>query len=487
MWFDQEALLNKKRHLDSILQTPERVKDIVRSHVSDSFDLILLPRVWEPGGGSTLFRCNTRNINFFLKVKHRSVYIESHLESEKNFIRKPSLQNEFEFIDSLNVEWVPKILFFDEYNDFQYLAFEWLASFNDAIKEMTVVQLIDSWKRIDSYTHILFEKGIVHTDIHEYNICFRNGIPVIIDFEEARFLKQNLKFEDSLDAVGENRYGNVGTFPEQNGIGGLTCLKRLQLVFKSLIKKQLPELISESNFDNKCPYNMDDFQEPDSRIYQSLNFPGLSIEGQRPKQDKRLKILSFFLHKLGCRFRTIKHLDIGSNLGMFCFQAAKHRKVAISIGLEAFPKYVELSLALGFLYNYSKANFFHFICGEEILKEKLGESTFDFVTMLSVYHHIQRKDAFLQELKKIGSKFLMVEFATQDRYYPERGGMPDEIEHIRITLDYRYSHILGETADYRRPLVLYSNDKLTWIDHMIIKMMLHKSIIISRLLNVVLE
>jgi hypothetical protein len=235
----------------------------------------------------------------------------------------------------------------------------------------------------------------------------------------------------------------------------------------------LPEYIADCNFDNSCPYNLDELQEPDSRVYQSLAFSDLKIEGQRPEQDTRLLLFTYLLLKLAQRKKSIRHLDIGSNLGVFCLQATKNPHVELSIGLEAFEQYVDVARALAFLYDFPRARFFTFVCGEEGIAAKF--ENIDFVTMLAVYHHISEKDALLRDLRDLGAAYLLAEFATQDRYYSERGGLSYELQHIQNVTGYQYCHFLASTCDYNRPLILFSNDDLSYLDRRLIRSMFTKS------------
>ena len=468
MLFDPKALHNKALYLDAILQKPSLLESVISRHIPKTYRYFQLSRVWEPGGGATLFRIESSNGPLLLKVKHQSVYVESRLEGEPTFLRKPSLQNECDFLRLLTNEEVARVFFFDEEECFQFLAMEWIESFHATTQTMTAPQLLEVWQRIVNIVKTLFDKGIVHTDIHEQNICFRDNKPILIDFEEARFLRQDVAFEDSLDVVGINKFGSVGEFPSMEGsIDGLTCLRRLRNVFKSLIRKQLPGLIDQSNFDHSCPYNMDEFQEPDARIYQSLDFSGLRIEGQRPRRDLRQLLFGYLLCKSSREEGNISHVDLGSNLGMFCFQAAGYPFVDVSLGLEAFQKYTDIANIIAFLYDFSKTRFSTFICGEGNIGDELNGT--NFVTMFSVYHHIARKDEFLKDLGKLGAKYVLAEFATQDRYYPERGGLMHEIDYIQKMTGYTKRHVLALSKDYHRPIILFSNRRLNFFDRMFIR------------------
>ncbi len=467
MLFDPEALHNKTRFLDAILKEPDMLERVISRHVRKPFRHILLPRVWEPGGGATLFRIESEEGPALLKVKYRSVSVESRLESEPGFLHMPSLQNEHDILSRLSGESFARTAFFDEEGPFQFLALEWLEPFHAAVKTMPAIELLGAWQKIVDAVRTLYDMGIVHTDIHEQNICFRNGMPVLVDFEEARSLRQDVAFEDSLDVAGVNKYGSVGEFPaDQGSIGGLTCLRRLRQVFKSLVREQLPRLIEEANFDNACPYNLDELQEPDQRIYQSLDFPDLQVEGQRPKRDLRQLLFGYLLCKSARKDGMASHIDLGSNLGVFCFEAVSYPFVDLSLGLEAFQRYVDIANALLFLYDLSRTRFAAFICGEDSILDEARRA--DLVTMFSVYHHIAQRDVFLAELKRLGAKYLLAEFATQDRYYPQRGNLQRELDHIQKEAGYKKRHLLAVSEDYQRPIVLFTDERLTFFDRLFI-------------------
>jgi predicted Ser/Thr protein kinase len=466
MIFYPEALSNKAFFLDKILEDIELVNQVVSRFVAEPFEIEPIKRIWNPGGGSTLFKIKLANRHYLLKVKHLSVWVESRLESEADFIRISSLQNEYNFLNFLSKEdYIPKVLFYDQRNSFGFLAVEWLEPFKLVVKKMDIFQLIDLHAKLKMIIEDLYFKGIVHTDIHEFNICFRDKAPVLIDFEEARFFKQELNFENSLDFCGKNQYGDVGEIPKgKTEIDGMTCFNRLTAVLKKMILKRLPEFIELCKFDDSCPYNLDIFQEPDRRVYQSVHFNNLTIKGQRSLFDTRIFIFSYFLIKYGRKTNSIHHLDIGSNIGMFCFKAIKYSFVRSSIGIEAFEKYVQLANVLSFLYDYSETKFIHAVCGEDRLSNLTEKA--DFVTLLSVYHHIKEKDHFLLHLRELGARYVMAEFAVQERYYLERNNINNEIQHVKRVLNFKYCYTLAHSKDYKRPIVLFTNEPISLFDRL---------------------
>jgi hypothetical protein len=295
----------------------------------------------------------------------------------------------------------------------------------------------------------LFSRNIVHTDLHEYNLCFRGSQLVLVDFEEARVLKQDVAFEASLDVVGRNKYGNVGEIPTSEGrIPGLTCLARLKEVFKHHIRQGLPNLVSNSSFGQDCSYNLDQLQEPDGRIYQSLTFDDFKIAGQRPVSDSRLRLLAFLFRRLALKVGAIRHLDVGCNMGAFCFRAAQLRCVQETVGVDAADNYVHIAKALAVLYyDGKKMRFRRMLCGQDMLADVFAGT--NVVTMFSVYHHL-------------APAYLIAEFATQDRFYLDRGSLASEIAHIQNQVGFRISQVLAVSLDYQRPIILFANEPFGW-------------------------
>jgi len=470
MIFSPEVIALKTARLDSIHSCQTLLYQVVADNIARPFLLKSLCRYWEPGGGASLYLVATDDLRYFLKVKHRSVCVESRLESESDFIRLPSLKNEVNILVGIDSPHVPRMVFYEEREDHSFLALEYLETFDAAVVRMDASQLLAAWEALEQFVRQLYASGIVHTDIHEGNICFRNNEIVLCDFEEARVLDQNLPFEESLDYCGVNRYGNVGEFPVETGrgIGGFTCLQRLREVFKNLIRKKLSSFLSECHFDQSCPFNLDELQEEDLRIYQSVNIGGISIAGQRPMRDSRQNIVRYFLFRQWRREnKSIRHLDIGCNLGTFNFLAAEQPYVGASTGLEAFSRYIDAANCLRFLTDAWKTRFRHFVCGESHF-EDIGYMGVELCSMFSVYHHISSRVEFLSAIARYRPGILLAEFATQERYYPERGSVEAEIEFIRQQLGYRYAVTLMNSLDYGRPVVLFGDERPTFTDRVFI-------------------
>jgi len=459
MRFDPEALRNKRAHLDRVLELPWIIDDVLRRNLGGACTWTPLDRPWEPGGGSTLLRVDSDTGPLLLKVKHRSVWIESALESEPGFSRKPSLSNEHEFLTSLRGDWLPRVRFFEEEEDFQFEALEWLEPFESASRKLPVAALLSAWQALQDAVHSLFDQGVVHTDLHEGNLCLRGEQIVIIDFEEARRLPQPGPFEASLDACGESALGNVGAHPVSDDYAPRwTCLARLEQVFRERVAERLPELLERCAYDRDCAFNRDPLQQPDSRVYQSVALGELRLEGQRPQRDGRIDLVCSLLRGLGRELGPLQYLDVGSNLGAFCIAAAREPGVARAIGIEAAPEFVLAARAIAFVQG-ADAEFHERVCGRDpIAGEFAGTQV---VTLLSVYHHLESKDAFLADLARLAPEVVIAELATQDRFYPERGNLAAELRELQRALGLGHAVAIAASRDYARPLWVLSRRPLS--------------------------
>lgn len=466
MIFSSHIIDLKTVYLDGINSHPDLLERVVTDNLQGPVTYTPLKRYWEPGGGASLFLVSATDLTCFLKVKHRSITVESRLESETNFIPLPSLTNEAQMLTQIGSPHVPKIIFHEERGEYSFLALEYLKPFDAAVSAMDAAGLLAAWETLETFVRQLHAGGIAHTDLHEGNICFRGDEIVVCDFEEARMLRQDLPFEESLDFCGCNRYGNVGEFPAETGkgISGLTCLIRLREVFCELIRQRLQAFLTECRFDQSCPFNLDELQEEDLRIYQSVNIGGITVTGQRPMRDTRKNILRYFLYRQWQKAgRDIRYLDLGCNLGTFNFLAAEQSFVTESVGLEAFSRYIDAANCLRFLTDARKVRFRQFVCGETSFDE-IGYTGTDLCTMFSVYHHIAARAQFLAAVARYRPGVLLAEFATQERYYPERGSVEAEIEFVRGQLGYRHAVILQNSPDYGRPVVLFADEYPSFID-----------------------
>jgi GT2 family glycosyltransferase/tRNA A-37 threonylcarbamoyl transferase component Bud32 len=457
MQFNEAALASKRQYLDGILSNEPLLNKVFSEFAGGApYQYAVIPRPWNPGGGATLFSLTAGSTRAFVKVKHRSVLVESKLESEPAFSRTASLAHEAGMLQQLRgvTRHLPTLLKYVEEDGYGFLFLEPLASFAETIRTMGACQVVQVYQHVERAVRDLFDHGIVHTDVHENNVLFRGMEPVLVDFEEARRLSQSVPFEESLDVTGANQYGDVGEMPSEQGfLKGRTCLTRLKQVFEQLVRDRLESLIKACNFDSSCPFLTALDHGRDDRIYQSINLPGISIEGQRPLFDSRIRQIAGMADRLFTG--PYVHLDIGSNLGRFNLELARHPRVRKSIGVEAYDKYVDLSIVLAFLSGTGNAEFFCAECGKDSLADLLREERVDLVTIYSVYHHIKDKTRFLRDLKRLNPACIMFEWAVQEECYAGKTWQ-DEMALVCRELGMPHTQLLGESEDYRRPVVLLS-------------------------------
>lgn len=473
MLYSGSALKLKRKHAGSITPGTPLLKEVLSEYIKEPYEIFSLEREWSPGSGASLFKISTKSRDIFLKAMNLEITIESKLEKEKCFIDIAAIRNEHDFIkvikEKLNLENVPGIIFYTERNNFGFLATEWLTRFSDLIESLDMDEIMRIYNCIHNFAYCLFKNGIVHTDIQENNILFRNKTPVIADFGETRYLQQDLPFNDSIDYKGTNRYGHLGKMPltKNSGIKGYTCLSRFKKVFDKYIIKKLYGFAKECIFDNSCPYNKDVLQEEDRRIYQSIQIGELKISGQRPFVDERHLAAKTIIEKFILKYGSLVYVDIGSNTGSFCFEIAKLKGISRCIGIEAYEKYVKFANALKFILNSPKTVFYNIVCGEENMQNKIPELNVQsdkrkFVSLFSVYHHIENKESCLDWLKELSPAGVMIEFATQERYYRERGSWDKEAEYIKEKLKVKYANKICTSADYKRPIVVFSDESISY-------------------------
>lgn len=472
MEYSSVAIANKRKYLGAITSSSPFLRKIIETHIKEEYELKPLNREWEPGGGSALFQILTKTQKIFLKAMSLSIHVESKLEKENFFIEVPSIVNEYNFIkeikDKVSSENVSAIIFYEEIEGFGFLATEWLEPF-EYIKCMNIEEITQIYNKIQNFVRLLFENNIVHTDIHENNVRFRGKIPVIIDYGETRYFNQNIPFEKSLDYIGINKYGNINKMPivNQGTIEGYTCLLRLKKVFDSYLMEKLLDFSKECNFDNSCPFNIDIFQEHDGRIYQSVIIGNLKIKGHRPIDDERDKLVKQICKLFALRYTKLIYIDIGSNLGKFCFEVSRLKKVIWAIGIEAFKNYLTFANGLKFIFDAPKVSFYNLIFGENDILKEIQEFRNHpyikrFISLMSVYHHIENKEKCLDNIKELCPAGIIIEFATQERYYPERKNWRNELEYIKNKLDYKFSIFICESKDYERPIVMFTSDRILY-------------------------
>lgn len=463
MQFNDAALEKKKQYLDMILDHEEIVKQALDRNLGTEWKIKNVPRVWEPGGGSTLYSLEYNEKKYFLKVKHRSVTVESKLEEEKEFSPKPSLQNEYEMIAAVNEAYCPAVLFFDEEQGYQFLATEFIEnSFVQMLEQADAEGVLDLWEQLENAVHDLFGKGIVYGDLHENNIrCRSDGSIVMIDFEESRFFRQDAEFKKSLDYMGYTQKSSLGEFPlyqQQNYKVRFNCLLRMKEVTGTYLLEKIPALLKKCNYDSGNGICTALDHGKSDLVYQSINTQAVKVKGQRGVRDNRLEILDILTDSL-FDHREFTFIDIGSNNGNFCRRVSKHSKgAARCIGLEGFHEFNILAKSVSYLEDCTQIEFYDFLCGEDSLK-KLGITNEALMTVCSVYHHITHKDVFIEQIKDENIQFILFEMAVQEECY---GGKTweEELDRVMKETAFEQKLLIGYSADYNRPMVLLSKKRM---------------------------
>lgn len=464
MLFNQKAVDEKMKHLDEIKQHPEYIHEVVSKHFGQNYQLKEHQRRWT-GGGATSYLISSDNVKAFLKIKHKDATVESKLAQEDSYINEPCVLHEYHMLTAAAAAGVsvPKVLFFEEYEDFQFLATEYIEdSLTCRLENNSVEELLALWDSLEANVKKLFDNGLVHGDIHEYNLRCRSASEiVIIDLEECREFRQNCCFEESLDYTGKNGIYELGKFPlydEQKYTVHLNCLARMRQVFKDYVAAAAARYISECNYDSSNGICITIDHGKSDKTYQSIKNGYFEVSGQRGTEDKRPELIANLLNDLlGDNPSTF--IDVGSNNGLFGREISKRTTSSHRfIGLEGFSKFNILARSLAFLDDCKNTEYYDFLCGEDDL-DRLNINTPCFITICSVWHHIQNKEAFLNQLKKLDIAYILFELAVQEECYGH--SWEEELCWIQNTLGFQGQLILGHSADYDRPIVLIAKERFS--------------------------
>ncbi len=457
-----EASIKKKyEYLDKIEEYQDLLYRILDKNINEKYNIEKVSRIWD-GGGSTLYKITTDNYQYFLKVKSSSMTIESKLEEERDFIDESCLEYEKNMLVSASKMGmnVPNVCFFEKCEGFDFLALEYIEhSLVSILENLTIEDIIDIWDSLVKNVKILYNNGIVHSDLHENNIRYGKGKIYIIDFEEAKYLKQDVPFENSLDYIGFNEISTLGKFPyymQQNYTIPYNCLKRLKEVFNSYLSKKVFEYVKLCNYDscNGICTSLD--HGTSNKTYQTIQNKYFLVSGQR-SQDNRIKIIENVCQLLLNEEFTF--IDVGSNNGLFCREMCLNvNKAKRCIGLEGFHNFNVLAKGLAFIEDIERIEYVDFICGKDSLSSLNINGNVVF-SICSVWHHIGNKEGFLNEIKKLDVQMIIFEFAVQDNLYD---GASWEVEGERIMKELGFSgkYLLTKSLDYDRPLVLLTRDRV---------------------------
>jgi len=463
MEYNNDVLECKEKYLDIILQKPTILEKVIKRNVESEWSIEHIQRVWEPAGGSTLFILYVGSIKYFLKVKHKSVLVESKLEEEIKFMEFSSLANEFFMIRKIKSNFVPRILFFDEEDEMLFLALEYVEySFAERLSMASLVETLEIWGKLNECVASLFNENIVHCDLHEENIRFReNGDVVLIDFEESRYIQQKVEYLQSLDYVGKNFISSLGECPRASICDNKekhNCLKRLKEEFDKYIVKQLHSQIEKCNYDSNNGICTSLDHGESQEIYQSINTSLFKIKGQRGFEDNREILIRKVVETLSKGYECV-YIDIGSNNGNFCREISKQMEGEIRcIGLEGFSEFNILAKALSFLENCHNIEFYNFVCGQDNLTE-LNIDVPCIFSVFSVWHHIINKEAFLNQVKSMDTKYMIFEMAIQPECY-EGKTWEEELKYIAKTVGFKHHEVIGHSKDYKRPIILLAKNHI---------------------------
>jgi 2-polyprenyl-3-methyl-5-hydroxy-6-metoxy-1,4-benzoquinol methylase len=484
-----EAVIQIKHQEIALAESREDLARAVMAEILEveGLDLERIEPRWRPGGGAVFF-CIRREgrPRLVLKMKSLRLSVESRLEGETEFTRTPSIRHEQEILGRLHDVPVPLSLGYVERDGFGFHLMEWHPALSSKLPDLTVPELQAAFDSVRRAVRALYEQGMAHTDLHEENILLDGeGRALLIDFEEAKWVEQDAIFEESLDVTGATDLGDTGFVPAELDawqVGGwwerlvealprlggprrvlrgadllagptirYCCLNRLEKLTWHWMRKRVVAMIRAANWDDSSPYNLDELQEPNDKHYQSIRVPGIRLEGQRPLKDERLDQMVDVVRELGSD--GLRCLDIGCNLGMLTLRLAEESSVAEAVGVEADERVMDCAHALAIYAQCGKARFVRAVCGEDDLCAMLS-GRFDVTTVLSIYHHIPNREDFVSQLGRICQGLCVIEPATQERYYPQRGDFRSEMEWVRQGAEFRTLRVIGESRDFRRPIFL---------------------------------
>lgn len=414
------------------------------------------------GGGATLFMLKSADKSWILKVKKSSIFVESKLEEEENFILESGLFHEYKMLCMASEEGVhvPSIGFFCQAEGYDFLALEYIPKMLlDVLREGDIEQGLRIWSSITCEVKKLFNAGIVHCDLHENNICCNGENVFLIDFEEAREISQDTVFEKSLDYIGYNRISTLGKnslFMEQKYSIPYNCLMRLKEIFDEIMAEKIYEFTQKCNYDSSNGICTTLDHGKSNKVYQGIKTKYFVIGGQR-YTDTRIKMICGVCETL--YKDAYSFVDVGSNNGLFGREVAKRLPQVIRcIGLEGFHNFNVLAKGIAFLDNITNTEYYDFLCGEDDL-DKLCIQEPVVLSMCSVWHHIKRKDVFLAQLKKLNIQSIFIEMATQEGLYGNYT-WEEEIDCIMNALDLKGKILLGYTDDYNRPILILSKEEI---------------------------
>ncbi len=183
------------------------------------------------------------------------------------------------------------------------------------------------------------------------------------------------------------------------------------------------------------------------RQYQAIQIKDINLKGGRNACNDRLKEIGFD----PTLFQNASFVDIGCNIGAFCFEAQKHG-ATLTLGLDSNDEAIEAAKCLR---NYAKKKNMLFLTYNlnqgslsNLIKDVAGQTKFDIVFALSIVQHVKKKKKIFQQLDQLAKRLLVLE------------GHANETEDLYRTYLLKYTHFSkvdfkGYSLDRNRRPVLF--------------------------------
>lgn len=150
--------------------------------------------------------------------------------------------------------------------------------------------------------------------------------------------------------------------------------------------------------------------------YQAVCVKDINLSGGRNSCADRLAKMDFDL----TLFENASLLDMGCNIGSFCFEAQKHG-ANLTVGIDSNDEAIEAAKRLRDYANITNMVFItHFFDQDLFINIKnvaltcllqgvVGQTKFDIVLALSIVNHVRNKRKLFQQLDQMTSKLLIIE------------------------------------------------------------------------------
>jgi len=150
--------------------------------------------------------------------------------------------------------------------------------------------------------------------------------------------------------------------------------------------------------------------------YQAVHIKDINLLGGRSSCTDRLEKMGFD----PALFQNARLLDIGCNIGAFCFEAQKHGAI-LTVGIDSNDEAIEAAKRLRdyakfknmifFTNNFDQDLFLNIknVSLSDLLKGVVGQTHFDIVFALSIVNHVRIKRQFFRQLDQMTKKLLVLE------------------------------------------------------------------------------